>query len=498
MEKALNDMLNSYFKDSSYLNDVYDSVSSALFETTSSQGRNQSVETEFIVQKWLGSLYSVGGSSSAIQQIAQGIGNLGSGNVQALSGTPMQTLLALSASKAGLDYAGMLTSGITASETNRLLKAMVEYLSEIADSTSENKVVTSAFGNVLGLSLSDIKSFKNLAANSSDIFNENMTFKSSQDYLQNQLNKYTQYMGTAQYMENIISNLNFGAGMTFADGGQYVAYKILDMIDQLTGGGPQINLEYWGIGTSFKPIDLIKTALFGVGLINSLRGGLGQNALNLNTWGYEDVVSRGTGFGLKADSGTSFNQNVGNNSSDDMNKQTLEEGVDKSKEVEEASGKENKKDVDDLYEAMVYPSDKGMLTQVSMHTQSINYDVKKALELLDQVSQIGNRKSLNINVQKIAGKDVGSGNDVALTTSPNADWIKIITAAAALIKYGTIMNGFGGQAIQQIQSQENQQEHKTLEDFLDIIVPMLEGTDGIPVGLKEIDYSALLKLIAKG
>ena len=81
MEKTLNDMLNTYYKDSSYLNDLYDSVSAALFEMTGTQGAKQSVSTEYVVQKWLGSLYSVGASGNAIQQIAQGIGYLGSGNV---------------------------------------------------------------------------------------------------------------------------------------------------------------------------------------------------------------------------------------------------------------------------------------------------------------------------------------------------------------------------------------------------------------------------------
>jgi len=66
--------------------------------------------------------------------------------------------------------------------------------------------------------------------------------------------------------------------------------------------------------------DLIKSGMFGVGLIGSLiSGGIANDeALNLQNWGYEDVVSRGTGFGLKATSGTSFSQNVGNASSSDV------------------------------------------------------------------------------------------------------------------------------------------------------------------------------------
>jgi len=126
----------------------------------------------------------LGASSNAVQQIATGLGYLGSGNVQALAGnTGLQNLLALSASRAGKDYAELLTSGLDASDINDLMKAMVEYLAEIADSTSQNKVVTSAYGNIFGLSLSDIRSFQNLSSSVSDIYSESMDYASSLNYL---------------------------------------------------------------------------------------------------------------------------------------------------------------------------------------------------------------------------------------------------------------------------------------------------------------------------
>ena len=86
MEKALNDLLTNMYKDSSYLNDMYDSVSASVFELSALATREGGAETEFIIQKWLGSLYSLGASSNAINAIAQGLGYLGSGNVSALAG----------------------------------------------------------------------------------------------------------------------------------------------------------------------------------------------------------------------------------------------------------------------------------------------------------------------------------------------------------------------------------------------------------------------------
>ena len=81
MSKAINDLLTNMFKDSSYMDTVYQTVSENLFEMTSTMSREESVNTEYVIQKWLGGLYSLGASSNAISAISQGLGYLGSGNV---------------------------------------------------------------------------------------------------------------------------------------------------------------------------------------------------------------------------------------------------------------------------------------------------------------------------------------------------------------------------------------------------------------------------------
>lgn len=490
MEKALNDMLNSYYKDTTYLKDVFDNVSSAIFEMTANQSREQAVETEFVVQKWLGSLYSLGASSNAVQQIATGLGYLGSGNVLALAGnTGLQNLLALSASKAGKDYAQLLTNGMNASDINDLMKAMVQYLAEIAEDTRKNKVVTSSYGNIFGLSLSDIRSFSNLSSSALDIYSENLDYGGSQKYLQESLNKYTQYMGTAQYMQNMFENIKLGVGMMYADGPMYLFYKAVDILDKLTNGGPTLAVAPWGIGIQAKIFEIIKTGMFGAGLIGSLiNGGLFNNSsLNLQNWGYEDVVSRGTGFGLKAGQGTSYSQGVGNANSGDVSDQALKEGTESATNVEDKSGKGQEKGIDDLYEALVLNGDKGQLSSVNQTVISMDAKLVKAMQLLDELSTTSSRKSVNINIQKVAGRDVGTGMDVPLATSPSTDWNKLIVAAAVLIKYGTQLGGFGGQAIQQMVDAEGNSEEATLQEFLDLIVPILQNDTGIPVRLESTD-----------
>jgi len=76
----------------------------------------------------------------------------------------------------------------------------------------------------------------------------------------------------------------------------------------------------------------------------------------------------------------------------------LQEGTETASTVEAASGTEQKKDIDDLYEAMVNPGDKGQLSNVSQTVVSMDQKLQKAMELLDEISSVGSRKSVNINI----------------------------------------------------------------------------------------------------
>lgn len=489
MEKALNDILTNMYKDSSYLNDMYDSVSSALFEMTASQGREQAVETEYVVQKWLGSLYSLGASSNAIQQIATGLGYLGSGNVQALSGNSnLQTLLAMSASRAGLDYAQLLTGGLNARDTNELLKSMVEYLAEIADSTSENKVVRSAYGNVFGLSLSDIKGFSNLASSIPTIYSDNLSYSQAQGVTSNALANLSVYTPIQAQMNTFLQNALLGTGMTYANSPiGYLMYKSVDLVDKMTGGGPNIDLSYWGLGTDFKIPSLIKSGMFGLGLIGSILSGLGglfggANGI-LGSFGYEDVNTRGTGFSLRTTSGTSLSTTLGNAASSDVEQQSLKEGTEKSENVEGASGKGNKKDVDDLYEALVRPSEKYQVSDIRLNTEELNSGFKKAMAVASTLLDINSRNAINVNLSKINGQQISEANGLPV----NADQTmkQFLLAVASFIKYGNVSSMFKGLGVN-IQNQADDEEY-TLQDLIDVFVPMLQGETGVPVKIEAVD-----------
>ena len=113
MEASLTRLFNDYFKDTTYLKDAADDISNAILDASATMTRDMSVEFEYTMQKWLGSLYSLGMSSTAITSIAQGINYLGTGNITSLSGnSSLQTLLAMGAARSGgKSYADLITGG---------------------------------------------------------------------------------------------------------------------------------------------------------------------------------------------------------------------------------------------------------------------------------------------------------------------------------------------------------------------------------------------------
>ena len=116
MEASLTQFFNNMYGDTSYLGSgsgsgAYDSVTQNLIEATSQTTRDQSISFEYSVQKWLGSMSSLGLSDTAVNSISTAINQLATGDVTALaSNSTMQNLFAVSAANAGLDFSKILTN----------------------------------------------------------------------------------------------------------------------------------------------------------------------------------------------------------------------------------------------------------------------------------------------------------------------------------------------------------------------------------------------------
>ena len=214
LESNLNKFLNNVFKDSSYLNGLSDSVAAAIISANSQLSKSQSVAFESTVQSWLGSLSSVGVGDSTIQALAQGINYLGSGNITALNGSEgLQNLLVMAASRAGLDYSKMLSSGLTPNDANTLLSSIVTFAQEIGQ--TNNLVVKSQYANLFGMTIEDLTAIMNLSSKDLVAISNNMlTYSESISETEKALkaSNLLSRTSTSEMVQNFFDNVMTGVG----------------------------------------------------------------------------------------------------------------------------------------------------------------------------------------------------------------------------------------------------------------------------------------------
>lgn len=326
MEATLTRLFNDYFQDTTYLKDAADNISAAILDASATMNRDQSLEFEYTMQKWLGSLYSLGMSDQAVQSIATGINYLGTGNVSALnSNSALQTLLAMSASKAGgKSYADMLTTGLTSDDTNKLLKAMIEYLAEIAES-QDNMVTKSAYAELFGMSVTDLSSFASLTTKEiNDLYKNTVSYQDLMNETTTRLSQISGNMSLSDLVNNAIENAEVGVATTIGSNAfTYGTWKALGLLKDYVGEIkiPSVLAAGFGLSSDIDLINVAQTGMVGLGMIGSLLGGLGSmmsgGPTNLSNWDFNESTSRGGGLALLSSgssSGKSFSAVIGTGS----------------------------------------------------------------------------------------------------------------------------------------------------------------------------------------
>ena len=330
LEADLTQLFNSYFSDTSYLSDAFDTVSANLTEAVAQMGAEEGVAFEYQVQKWLGSLYSVGFSDSAIGNIATALGQLGSGDVSGLAGnSQMQNLLVMAASRAGLSYADMLTRGITASETNTLLNSVVQYLQEIAE--SDNKVVKSQYSQIFGLTAADLVAVNNLGDTAISLAQDSLNYSEAVNELYNQMDQLYSRMSVGELTGNMIDNVKYSIASGIADNPfTYALWEITDMIEGLSGGINMITPYVMGTGVDIGTTltNLMRLGVVGAGalgnigtIVNGISNSFSPTSiltnLGITTSAPQIKRGRGLGRGAKLSQQVSASNMVGNTSGED-------------------------------------------------------------------------------------------------------------------------------------------------------------------------------------
>lgn len=331
MESVLNKFLNATYEDTSYLTDTFDTVEDTLVDAISQLGLEAGVEFEYVVQKWLGSLSSVGMSQKTLVELAEGINYLATGNIDALAANQsLQNLLVMSSKRVGLSYSDMLQKGLSPENLDALFSGIIQYGQELAQTT--NKVVKSQYANLFGLSLSDMTALLQMGDNLSYVIKQTLGYSDAVAETEEQLRTVGSRMSTAELIQNVFDNVMFSAATGLANNAAgYVTWLVTNLVEQATGGIniPSISPMVMGTGIildlNTTVTQLMKTGLIGaslLGQIGNIVSGLGSGgALSLSGWNASDYTARGTGFtGVKSgvSKTTSFTAMVGNSSGQDI------------------------------------------------------------------------------------------------------------------------------------------------------------------------------------
>lgn len=301
LDATLTKLFNQMFEDSSYLADgISDTISSAVLDANASLNKEDSVAFEYTLQKWLGSLYSLGMSAEGVSKIAEGINYLGSGQYAKLtSDESLINLFGMSAARRGMSISDLLQGGVGSIETNELLKSMIEYLAEIAKST--DNVTKSAYADLFGMSVTDLKTFASLTPSEiNSLYGNNLNYSELVQETDKQLLTMWSRKNISQIVDTILENAFTGSAQLIgSNAATYLGWKALNILDTL------VELEIPGItvlgsGTT-SAIDIIETAKAGyVGL--SLLGSLTESLFNgtpfgsfkLEPWDASESTKRGS------------------------------------------------------------------------------------------------------------------------------------------------------------------------------------------------------------
>lgn len=353
MEAYLTRFLNSLVENTEYLNATFDNVSDALLEASSQMSMQASTEFEYVVQKWLGSLTGTGLSENTAQSIAQAIGYLGSGNISALNSSSMQNLLVMAASRAGLDYSSLLTSGLTAQTTNQLMRSLADYMVEIGSNT--NNVVRSQLAKTFGLSISDLTAAKQLSGDFAKISNTSLDFLGMYSELSSQMNQMPGRMSMATLLQNVSDNAIFGLATNIAQNPALTAlWKITDMISGAGGINiPSIFALGSGVNMNTTLENIMRGSIVGIsslGMIGDIISGIGNTFSpsgmlgRLGITSGNTTITRGGGINsLISGLTTSMSALVGNASGADVGGSVL--AAEQSKyqtQVDEAAAEQQK------------------------------------------------------------------------------------------------------------------------------------------------------------
>lgn len=354
MEAALNEFLNNMYETTEYMGQIANGIKSNIEEAMAMMTGEAAVSFEYQVQKWLGSLYSVGMSDTAVSNIGSTLGQIAAGQLEGLTSGGASNLLIMAANSANIPISSIMSEGLNANTTNELLNAMVEYLAKIYNESKGSKVVQQQFANVFGLTASDLKAVANLAPSISSINSNGITYNSAMKNLNMMTWSAVNRTSVGEMMTNLWENLQYTMSAGVANNPiLYATWKVSNMLDELVGGIPIPMISVMGntVDLHTTVADLMKVASLSGGILSGmgkLIAGLVKGAVGLGSgmhpllgaMGIYDTnsiktITRGDGSRLSTAGGASVSESgsmtVGNSDGNDVKEKTMSDANDDNK-----------------------------------------------------------------------------------------------------------------------------------------------------------------------
>jgi len=353
MESTMNSFLNNMYENTEYLKNVATSVKSSLEEAMSLMSATEAVSFEYQVQKWMGSLYSVGMSQGAVNNIAGTLGKLAAGDISGITGGGAGNLLVMAANKANLSLADMLANGLDDSDTNKLLNAMTDYLAQIANDSKNSRVVQQQIANVYGLTASDLRAAQNLSKTRGIVAGSSLSYNDALAQLTSMASTMWLRTSMGEMMTNAWDNLQYTMAGGIANNPLlYGIYKAAGLLNSVAGGIALPDIKVMGSGVNLQTTvaDLMNVAalsgsiLQGLGTMIAAGGGGGFSGVGMLKAMGISTVSKG-GYTTRQGGGVSESGLVGNSSKDDAYNQTMADANDTQKSTMANAKEEEDQDV---------------------------------------------------------------------------------------------------------------------------------------------------------
>ena len=395
MESALTAFLNNMYETTEYMKQVSDSVKSSLEDAMSLMSGENALSFEYQVQKWLGSMYSVGMSNNSVNTLASVLGQVASGKLEAISGSGAGNLVVMAANNAGMSVGDILANGLDASNTNALMTSMVDYLAKIYKQAGDNKVLQQQFAQIYGLTASDLRAISNLSSSVGSVSRDGLTYSGALARLNSMAGSMYARSSMGEMLTNAFDNIKYSMSAGIANNpALYGLYKVSNMLDSLVGGIALPDIKVMGTGVNLQTTvaDLMRVAALSGGIFNSMGamvsagggGGITGNAI-LKAIGVGNgisTVSRGTGAGLSTAGGVTVSESgqyVGNGSGSDIQGKTLADASDSANsqlveatdESEETKLSQVDSHVVDIYELLRSIAEGNYTLRVSMSESGI-------------------------------------------------------------------------------------------------------------------------------